>query len=756
MIDQIPNKSKIVLIAGIILTSITLIAGVTVFVVVERHAEELQSKRLQLSLQNQIQAIETEIENVIEKVELISTRPLLIQKLQLADTNRHSIAAQSALNNSAQSLALYSTAFIKMYGKDGQERASAGIASRQSELAVLLTGFPGHVELIWDGQLLLRVVVDMKKKGSVIGKVMMEYPLHKTMRHLKEPTLEGETGELVICIPTATAMQCLPTALNPKIFTAPYNTPEGVPLPMSHALEGRTGYLVTRDYRNQMVTAAYAPVGDYGLGLVLKMDFYELHSALGRSLNYVISIIVILIIIALLLLRWLLSPLILQMTTSANELSKLNSDLAFQNTGKDRRVAELVIANEKKDQRAEELVLANIEKDKRAEELVIANEKKDQRAEELVLANIEKDKRAEELVIANEEKEQRAETLVLANIEKDQRAKELIIANEEKDRRVAELVIANEKKDQRAAELVLANIEKDQRAEELVIANEEKEQRAETLVLANIEKDQRAKELIIANEEKDKRVAELVIANEEKEEARQEADTAKSEFIATVSHELRTPLTSIKGALGLMQSGVFDKSPDKLPEIIGIAYKNAERLSQLIDDILDIERLNVGKMTFRMESVDVSSLLEEAALSVESYGSQYGVTFLCAGTDEPLLVNGDHHRLIQVMANLLSNAAKFSHRDGQVDLSVTRHDGSIRVSVQDYGIGIPESARTSIFDNFTQVDSSDQRSKGGSGLGLGIAKKIVEAHDGQINFTSEIDKGTTFYFDLTALMVSTS
>jgi signal transduction histidine kinase len=700
MIDQIPNKSKIVLIAGIILTSITLIAGVTVFVVVERHAEELQSKRLQLSLQNQIQAIETEIENVIEKVELISTRPLLIQKLQLADTNRHSIAAQSALNNSAQSLALYSTAFIKMYGKDGQERASAGIASRQSELAVLLTGFPGHVELIWDGQLLLRVVVDMKKKGSVIGKVMMEYPLHKTMRHLKEPTLEGETGELVICIPTATAMQCLPTALNPKIFTAPYNTPEGVPLPMSHALEGRTGYLVTRDYRNQMVTAAYAPVGDYGLGLVLKMDFYELHSALGRSLNYVISIIVILIIIALLLLRWLLSPLILQMTTSANELSKLNSDLAFQNTGKDRRVAELVIANEKKDQRAEELVLANIEKDKRAEELVIANE----------------------------EKEQRAETLVLANIEKDQRAKELIIANEEKDRRVAELVIANEKKDQRAAELVLANIEKDQRAEEL----------------------------IIANEEKDKRVAELVIANEEKEEARQEADTAKSEFIATVSHELRTPLTSIKGALGLMQSGVFDKSPDKLPEIIGMAYKNAERLSQLIDDILDIERLNVGKMTFRMESVDVSSLLEEAALSVESYGSQYGVTFLCAGTDEPLLVNGDHHRLIQVMANLLSNAAKFSHRDGQVDLSVTRHDGSIRVSVQDYGIGIPESARTSIFDNFTQVDSSDQRSKGGSGLGLGIAKKIVEAHDGQINFTSEIDKGTTFYFDLTALMVSTS
>jgi PAS domain S-box-containing protein len=251
-----------------------------------------------------------------------------------------------------------------------------------------------------------------------------------------------------------------------------------------------------------------------------------------------------------------------------------------------------------------------------------------------------------------------------------------------------------------------------------------------------------------------KDITELNSIRKEQERIRQKADTAKSEFISTVSHELRTPLTSIKGALGLMQSGVLDKKPEKLPAIVDIAYKNANRLNHLIDDILDIERLNVGKMNFHMESVDVSSLLEEAALSIESYGSQYGVTFLFAGTDERLLVNGDHHRLIQVMANLLSNAAKFSHRDGQVDLSVRRHDGSIRVSVQDYGIGIPKSARTSIFDNFTQVDSSDQRNTGGSGLGLGITKKIVEAHDGQINFTSEVDKGATFYFDLPALVVS--
>jgi signal transduction histidine kinase len=254
--------------------------------------------------------------------------------------------------------------------------------------------------------------------------------------------------------------------------------------------------------------------------------------------------------------------------------------------------------------------------------------------------------------------------------------------------------------------------------------------------------------LLNSIQEKDQRAKDVAIANKEKVLIQQVAEKAKSEFISTMNHELRTPLTAIKGALGLMQAGVLDKSPEKIPAIIDIAYKNADRLHHLINDILDIERLNVGKMNFQMESVEVSSLLEEAALSIESYGSQYGVTFVNSYTDELLYVNGDHHRLIQVMANLLSNAAKFSHRDGQVDVFLTRHNGSIRVSVQDYGIGIPESARASIFDNFTQVDSSDQRHTGGSGLGLGIAKNIVEAHEGHIDFISEVDKGTTFYFDL--------
>jgi signal transduction histidine kinase len=253
--------------------------------------------------------------------------------------------------------------------------------------------------------------------------------------------------------------------------------------------------------------------------------------------------------------------------------------------------------------------------------------------------------------------------------------------------------------------------------------------------------------------QRDTGLIELILANDEKELAWKEADRAKSLFISTVSHELRTPLTSIKGAIGMMKSGAFDKTPEKLPTFLNMAYQNTERLHYLIDDILDIERLNAGKMNFQMNETDLSELLKEAGLANEIYGKQYGVTFVCSGIDEPHLVNGDHHRLMQVMSNLLSNAAKFSSIGGKVEISVARHQGNLRVSVKDNGCGIPESARANIFDKFTQVDATDQPKKGGSGLGLCIAKMIVEAHDGYIDFISAVDKGTTFHFDLPELRV---
>ena len=229
---------------------------------------------------------------------------------------------------------------------------------------------------------------------------------------------------------------------------------------------------------------------------------------------------------------------------------------------------------------------------------------------------------------------------------------------------------------------------------------------------------------------------------------RQKVDKSKAEFISTVSHELRTPLTSIKGVLGLIRGGAFDKFPDKLHSMVNVAYANCGRLELLIKSILEIEQNATGKKSYKMVPINLALLVEEAIEASTGYGVEYGVTFIYSYTDEALTVNANKNRLMQVLANLLSNAVKFSLKDGTVEVSVGRHNESARIIVKDYGSGIPEKAHLTIFDRFTQADSSDRRAKGGTGLGLNIAKTIVDEHDGTISFMSELGEGTTFYVDL--------
>lgn len=230
-------------------------------------------------------------------------------------------------------------------------------------------------------------------------------------------------------------------------------------------------------------------------------------------------------------------------------------------------------------------------------------------------------------------------------------------------------------------------------------------------------------------------------------------DRAKTEFISIVSHELRTPLTSIKGALGLLRGGALKDKPGKTQEVLDIAYKNSERLRRLIDDILDMERIGSGKMDIAPEPMDLALLVRASIQANKGYAAEHGVSFVRSGAHEPVLVNGDGDRLMQVMANLLSNAAKFSEKGGEIRISLSQdpQKGTVRVSVKDNGCGIPEAAQATIFDRFTQADSSSQRKKGGSGLGLGIAKKIVELHGGTIGFVTQENRGTTFFFELEML-----
>ncbi len=230
---------------------------------------------------------------------------------------------------------------------------------------------------------------------------------------------------------------------------------------------------------------------------------------------------------------------------------------------------------------------------------------------------------------------------------------------------------------------------------------------------------------------------------------RRAIERMKNEFVAVVSHELRTPLTSIRGSLGLLAGGVVGELPPRAASMIDIALKNSERLIRLINDILDIEKIESGKMVFKFQPIVLDELVRQTIEANRGFAQQYDVTLELTATLPGVQVYADPDRITQVFTNLISNAIKFSPPGGKVEIAIGREPhGRLRVTVTDHGPGIPVEFRSRIFQKFAQADSSNTRQQGGTGLGLSISRAIVERHGGQIGFVTATGVGTTFYVDL--------
>lgn len=226
---------------------------------------------------------------------------------------------------------------------------------------------------------------------------------------------------------------------------------------------------------------------------------------------------------------------------------------------------------------------------------------------------------------------------------------------------------------------------------------------------------------------------------------RKRLDRVKTEFVSTVSHELRTPLTAITGALGLVVSGALCELPEKAKLILDIAYKNSQRLKLLINDLLDMDKLLEGKLEFHCEPQTLMPLIERAVAENQSYADQYNVRFVVVPASIAPRVDIEDIRFLQILANFLSNGAKFSKPDTDVLITLTQDNGFVRISVIDTGVGLTEESKAHIFEKFYQADSSDTRKKGGTGLGLAITKEIVERMGGRVGFISTLGEGSTFY-----------
>lgn len=215
----------------------------------------------------------------------------------------------------------------------------------------------------------------------------------------------------------------------------------------------------------------------------------------------------------------------------------------------------------------------------------------------------------------------------------------------------------------------------------------------------------------------------------------------QDEFVATVSHELRTPLTSIRGTLGLLEGGVAGDLPEKARDMVAIASRNSIDLLTLINDLLDMQKLNAGKLDFNFAVVEIGALLKKTCDNLQGFAAEKRVEIRHVRRDVPNVV-ADPLRLQQALTNLISNAVKFSPDGGAVTIKAGKRRSKIYIEVADHGPGIPEQFRQRLFDRFAQADNSGKT--GGTGLGLTIAKAIAEAHNGSIDFDTAPGGGTTF------------
>jgi PAS domain S-box-containing protein len=686
------HQPRIVLVAGIILVVVTLMAGIGVFVVMERQTEDLLSKSLQVSLQNRIQLVKAEIDTVFGKTTVAATRPQFISLVQLANASVDVQANQATLANVVQSFLPTGLTAISVFGKDGRQLAQAGTFAQKPAMAVPLN-LPGRVQLLWDGRLLLHVTAEMKQGGGGVGTVMTEAPLPVTWASLNDAGTLGQMGETALCATSGTKIQCAPTTLTSTPFVVPLVSADGQPLPMAYALDGKTGFTSRQDYRNQQVEAAYAPVGDLGLGMVLKIDSANLYAPVWRQLRYLIPLMLVMLGVALLALRWLLTPLVVGLQQSEKQAHDMSNNL---------RNSELLF------RQLFETSMEGILQTRPDGQITNANAA----ACDLFGLTVEQMAGLGRTSVVDMS-DPRLPPLLEERKTKGRARGELRMRRADGSLIECELssAIFPDANGEPCANILLRDITERKIAQDRIAQlNAELEQRVE------------------------ERTAQLDASNRELQE-----------FTQSVAHDLRQPFIAIGGFVGLLERVVDNETKKHYVNRIKEGVKQA---SVLTDGLLKLASLS--RVELRLREVDLSAMATDVMEKLQ----QKDPARVCQIHIEPgLRAQADATLMREVMEELLDNAWKYSSRKACTEISFRREaqvsdkpDGDTVYVVSDNGVGFDMAHADKLFRSFQRLHSPQEFP--GAGGDLAKTQRIVSRHGGHIWANSAPGEGASFYFSL--------
>lgn len=332
-LKALTEDQRITTLGMLIMAVLTLCAGILVYIVMQHQSENFLSRGLQLALQVRVQHLVDTIDNEINKSTTIATRPVLIEQMQRLDRNKTDAAALQLIRRAAQTFLPQGFSAVAFYDRSDNEIAAAGQFVQKPELSITLTG-RGHVTLshVDEGHFVLDVNSDIKAKGIVIGKVSTEARLSNIEMMFDDVREFGKTAEMALCAPLEEDMKCFRTTLTPNEIPRISHTPENMPLPLRYALEGRTGIIVAKDYRNEEVVAAYSPVGELGIGMELKIDTAELYAPIRTRLEIILVLLLALLVFGAALLRWRISPLVRRLVQSEHDARESHDRLLASDT----------------------------------------------------------------------------------------------------------------------------------------------------------------------------------------------------------------------------------------------------------------------------------------------------------------------------------------------------------------------------------------------------------------------------------------